>query len=229
MAVQKRLVIQHLENISWKVLEMYPRVVKQMIRRRSGVYALYRKNRLYYVGLANNLMARLKTHLRDRHHGSWDRFSVYLTVHDDHMKELESLVLRIVNPSGNKQIGKFANSKNLRLTLNQQMKEVDADRRALLIGGQIARRRRRTKTKKGKGTKVLAGIVDRRIALKATYRGRKLRATLRKDGSIGFRNKLYDSPTGAARIATGRNCNGWEFWSYRNEKGEWVKLRELRR
>lgn len=142
MAIQKRLVIQHLEDISWRVLEMYPRVVKQMIRRRSGVYALYRKNRLYYVGLANNLMARLKTHLKDRHHGSWDRFSVYLTVHDDHMKELESLVLRIVNPSGNKQIGKFANSKNLRLTLNQQMKEVDADRRALLIGGQVARRRR---------------------------------------------------------------------------------------
>jgi type I restriction-modification system DNA methylase subunit len=35
--------------------------------RRHGVYALYRGNRLYYVGLASNLRSRLNTHLRDRH------------------------------------------------------------------------------------------------------------------------------------------------------------------
>jgi hypothetical protein len=32
----KRLVTQHLENISWKVLEEYQNVVRDMIRRRAG-------------------------------------------------------------------------------------------------------------------------------------------------------------------------------------------------
>ena len=69
MARQKRLVIQHLEDISWQVLEAYPQIVKEMIHGKSGVYALYRRGKLYYVGLATNLMARLKIHLRDRHQG----------------------------------------------------------------------------------------------------------------------------------------------------------------
>ena len=102
MAKQKSLVLQHLEDISWRVLEDYLQVIKDMIRGRAGVYALYRRKKLYYVGLATNLMGRLKSHLKDRHHGSWDRFSVYLTMKDEHMKELESLLLRIVNPVGNK-------------------------------------------------------------------------------------------------------------------------------
>ena len=42
-----------------------------MIKRRAGVYALYRKQeKLYYVGLASNLMGRSKAHLRDRHTGA---------------------------------------------------------------------------------------------------------------------------------------------------------------
>ena len=88
MPANKRLVTQHLEGISWRVLEEYPEIVRKLIRRQAGVYALYRRNKLYYVGLASNLMGRLKSHLRDRHNGAWDKFSVYLTVRDEHIKEL---------------------------------------------------------------------------------------------------------------------------------------------
>jgi len=94
--------LQHLEDVFWKVLEEYPKVVQEIIKNRSGVYALYRRDKRYYVGFVGNLMGRLKTHLKDRHHGSRDRFSVYLTVRDEHMKELESLLLRIVHPAGKK-------------------------------------------------------------------------------------------------------------------------------
>jgi hypothetical protein len=61
----QRLVIQHLEKVSGNVLEEYPEVIRAYIRRKGGVYALYKKRQLYYVGLASNLMARLKSHLRD--------------------------------------------------------------------------------------------------------------------------------------------------------------------
>jgi RAMA domain-containing protein len=229
MAKQKSLVLQHLEDISWRVLEDYPQVIKDMIRGRACVYALYRRKKLYYVGLATNLMGRLKTHLKDRHHGSWDRFSVYLTIKDEHMKELESLLLRIVNPVGNKTTGRFSKSQNLKSVLNSRVKETDADNRALLIGGGVARRRLRSRTKKIKGTKSLAGIVERRIYLKGKYKGKEYKATLRKDGRIGYNGEYYDSPSGAGRAVIGRACNGWGFWQYRNEKGEWVKLAAIRK
>ncbi len=37
-----------------------------MIRRRAGIYVLYRRDKLYYVGLAGNLMGRLKGYLQAR-------------------------------------------------------------------------------------------------------------------------------------------------------------------
>jgi len=225
---RRRLVTQHLEDASWKVLEEYPRVVKDMIRGRAGVYALYSEGKLYYVGLASNLMGRLKSHLKDRHNGSWDRFGVYLTVRDDHMKELESLILRIVDPPGNRTGGKFAKSANLSTQLNKRMKDFDADRRALLLGGHVARRRRRTRTAHGVGVKRLAGIVDRKMSLRAWHKGRLFKASLRRDGRVGYRGKAYDSPTAAARAAAGVRCiNGWAFWHFRDDKGEWVPMKSM--
>jgi len=44
--------------------------------------------KLQYVGLAGSLQGRLKTHLHDRHKDSWDRFSVYLTITDSHLREV---------------------------------------------------------------------------------------------------------------------------------------------
>ena len=225
----KQLVLEHLEDLSGRLLEESPQAVQALIRGRAGVYALYRRDKLYYVGLASNLMARLKQHLRDRHNGAWDRFGVYVTAHNEHMKELESLLLRILNPPGNKQSGKFIASKNLRSTLNQRLKEADGDLRALLLGGRVAQRRRRSKTKKNKGTRVLAGVVERRIPLKAAYKGYEYSAALRKDGLISYDGTLFESPSAAAEKIVNHRANGWVFWKYRNPEGNWVPLQNFRR
>lgn len=224
----KKLVLQHLEDISWRVLEEYPEVIKELIRKKSGVYALYKGKNLYYIGLASNLMARMKQHLKDQHQRHWDRFSVYLTIHDEHIKELESLLLRIVNPVGNKQSGKFVSSKNLKTVLNQHIKDTDADRRAELVGGNVAKRRRRTKVRHAKGVGALQGLVERRMVLKA-WRGEwEYRATLRKDGTINYNGAIYDTPNSAAKAALGKPSGGWRFWRYRDQSGEWVPLARLK-
>lgn len=74
-----------------------------------------------YVGLASNLRSRLNSHLRDRHADTWDRFSIHLTVGDEHLRELESLVMRIATPKGNKQKGKFSRSEDLRRRFRRQV------------------------------------------------------------------------------------------------------------
>src|SRR6266849_5764723 len=109
MAKQKTdsIVSAYLENDSGAVLERYPKITKDLIQGNSGVYALYKGERLYYIGLANNLRSRVKTHLKDRHSRKWDRFSVYLTTMREHIKPLESLMLRVAAPPGNRVRGKL--------------------------------------------------------------------------------------------------------------------------
>ena len=55
----KPLVCQHLENVSRDLLEQNQEIVRQYVRHRQGVYALYRRGKIYYVGLAGNLRSRL--------------------------------------------------------------------------------------------------------------------------------------------------------------------------
>ena len=123
MAKHKPLVSQYLETISGTALDKYQRIIRVYVRHRYGVYALYRRDKLYYVGLARNLRNRLKHHLKDKHRGHWDRFSVYLTIGDSHLKELESLILRILRPTGNTQKGKFAKADDLKKRLARDMKQ----------------------------------------------------------------------------------------------------------
>src|SRR5258707_12770080 len=111
------LVHAHLEHVSRDLLERHFDVVRQFIGRNKGVYVLYRKKRLYYIGLATRLSARLRNHVKDRHSLSWDNFSIYLTINDRHIRELEALLLRIAHPPGNKQTGKPAGSQNIRRSI----------------------------------------------------------------------------------------------------------------
>jgi hypothetical protein len=108
------LVIEHLEGISRSAMNRYPDIITEFARGRSGVYALYKGKDLYYVGLAKNLRSRLHGHIRDRHAEAWDHFNIYLTQGDEHLKELESLVLRIASPKGNRISGKFLGSSDLK-------------------------------------------------------------------------------------------------------------------
>lgn len=117
------LVIEHLEGISRAAIKRYPDIITEFVQRKNGVYALYKGETLYYVGLAKNLRSRLRGHLRDRHADAWDRFNVYLTQGDEHLKELESLVLRIASPMGNRVTGKFMASKDLLRVFRQRIVE----------------------------------------------------------------------------------------------------------
>ena len=62
-----QLVCEHLENISLDALEKHQDIIREYVKGRHGIYALYRNGRLYYVGLASDLRRRLKHHLHDRH------------------------------------------------------------------------------------------------------------------------------------------------------------------
>ena len=230
MARRSQLVSQHLENISSEALEKYQDVVHNYVRGRQGIYALYRRNKLYYVGLASNLRNRLKHHLRDRHKGIWDRFSVYLTIGDSHLRELESLILRTVKPKGNTQTGKFIKSENLRGRLSRDLRKKNREEINWLIGRTTTPVRRRPRRRPSRnGQPVLAPYFNRSTRLRGTYRGKLVKARIRKNGLIRYKNKDYRSPSLAGSAVVKRSCNGWTFWKYERAPGDWVFLDQLRR
>ena len=222
MPKSKSLVCQHLENLSRSALEEHQDLIREYVRHRHGVYALYRRGKLYYVGLASNLRTRLAHHLKDRHHESWDRFSVYLTIGDSHLRELESLILRIARPAGNKQKGKFAKSEDLRRRFKRDWyaemrlpKPIRQTRPASKVDGRKP---------------VLAQYLNGPKVLRTHYKGKTLRAFVRKSGLIWFGGKSFTSPSQAgAHAQKRRSCNGWVFWQYERAPGDWVLLDNLRK
>jgi hypothetical protein len=231
MPPRSHFVCQQLENISRDALEKYQAIIRDYVRRRQGVYALYRQGKLYYVGLASNLRGRLTSHLKDRHGDSWDRFSVYLTVSDTHLRELEALILRIVKPKGNKQMGKFPHCEDLRKKFGQAVRAHQRQELQALIGRKVKPAAKDSVPESpDERSPVLAPYAGHPYVIRARFKGKLIKARVRRDGRIRLGGNLYTSPSLAGAAACGRRtCNGWKFWEYERAPGDWVPLDELRR
>ncbi|MGI9251059.1 MAG: hypothetical protein ACR2PR_07660 [Pseudohongiellaceae bacterium] len=228
MSVKSQLVTNHLEGISVDVFKKHPEAIRSLIKGNAGVYALYNNKKLYYIGLASDLMGRLNAHSKNKHRGAWDEFSVYLIRRDEHIKELESLLLRIADPRGNKTKGRFARSislsEELRNNIQQEVENIFPSRK-----GSKARAKKKLKTSDNRKKK-LGELALSHMTLKGQYKGRTYMASL-KNGIIKYKGRIYYNPTAAATAATNRKTGitGWSFWHYKDKSGEWVKLRNAKR
>ena len=224
------LVLGFLERILSDAFEEYPRQITELIGKQHGIYALYKGNHLYYVGLATNLRNRIKHHLKDRHAGKWDRFSLYLVHKVDHIKELESLILRIAEPKGNRTGGRLRNAENLMKILDKKADEAQKRRRAVLFGDRAPKfKYRAEKHKKSNNGPTLAPYVSSRFTIKRTYKGKEYQATVLADGCVKMGNKTFNSPSMAGHAIVKNACDGWFFWKVKNADGKWVPLDVLRK
>ncbi len=235
MARRNPLVTQHLENVSGELLTEWWDLIAAHTKNRQGIYALYRRKKLRYVGLAKNLAGRLKTHLRDHHKGSWDRFSVYVTIGDQHMRELEALLLRITKPAGNKIQGKFAKSENLlprlraeyRAMMKREEEKLLGIQGALKVGKPLRKPAGKSKAT-GRRPKLGPFIDHGGFRIRARFKGKTYWARVRSDGTISYARKVYNSPSVAGHAIAGRPTNGWWFWQFERSPGDWVRLSVLR-
>lgn len=222
------LVYRHLENASRDLFDEHPELIRSFVGRNAGVYALYKKNKLYYVGLATGLRGRLKAHAKNRHSESWDRFSIYLTVKDQHLREIEALLLRIANPQGNKQRGKLAESKDIRRAIEKGIKEKQRSQMSSLFG--------RTTTpvssdddSSSVGDPELRKLFPQGASVRGTNKGKVFRARIQRNGKVRFGGKLYTSLSTASAAALKRTSNGWWFWQIERGRNNWVRLQEIRK
>jgi len=237
--VSRPIVIGHLERVSSKVFDRYRKQITDMIRGNYGVYALYRREKLYYVGLATDFRRRINQHLRDRHKGKWNYFSLYLIRKIDHLREIEALLVRIGKPGGNKQKGKLKRSKNLRPRLKHLLTE-DTKRIIEEILGIEKQVKDKRKSRQGKSTKEkrpiskkikrpLKGKFESGKVIYATYKGKEYKAWVYGNGGIRFQGKIYETPSGAGKAILDKGAvNGWNFWKYKNSSGELIPIGTLR-
>ena len=115
------LVRAYAEDISASLLEKHGDTIKLVIGRKRGVYVLSKDGKPYYIGLANELPSRLSHHLKDRHARRWDRFNFYAIRSQKYVKDIESILIRVAEPKGNRQKGGFGKDKNLRKTLQNEI------------------------------------------------------------------------------------------------------------
>ncbi|MGH8611492.1 MAG: hypothetical protein ACREYF_05465 [Gammaproteobacteria bacterium] len=226
---REALVYGHLERVSRELLEDHFEVVKRFIGRNAGIYALYRKDRLCYIGLASALSSRLKHHVNDHLSGAWDRFSIYLTIKDQHLKEIESLLLRIARPSGNKLAGRTARSRDLRKTVAKAIREKQKKE----VQSLFARLRRHgvvtDATVKADEQSELMRLLPQGARLRGTLKKATYRATALRDGRVRYDGVYYKSLSAAAIAAVKRPTNGWWFWAIERSRGDWVRLTKFRK
>ncbi len=97
--------------------------LKEIMAGYAGVYALYRGKSLHYVGLASNLFWRLHRHTRDRHKGKWNHFSIFRISRVSYLKDIETLLLRVAVPKGNRVTGHVHRDANLSRVLRNIARE----------------------------------------------------------------------------------------------------------
>ena len=91
----------------------FPRVRKDIPNSRStpkgvGIYALYDNYGLYYIGKTDrSLRGRILEHIKEDRKVRWKRFSWYRFNNYKDTKDVESILIRIINPKINKIKGKF--------------------------------------------------------------------------------------------------------------------------
>ena len=76
--------------------------LKELMKGYAGVYALYKSNNLYYVGLTKDLFGRIRWHLKDRHARKWDKFMIFRIKRVGYLKDIETIMHHIAEPKGNR-------------------------------------------------------------------------------------------------------------------------------
>ena len=114
---RRKLVRAYAENLPGTLLGVFWKEFHELLQGHSGIYVLYKNDLPHYVGKASSLPSRIRHHQKDRLKGEWDAFSLYVVRGDRYVKDVESLLLRIVKPKGALVSGRFRGAENLRKSL----------------------------------------------------------------------------------------------------------------
>jgi len=120
-------------NLPSEILDdpVFKKELRRLMRGYAGIYALYKGEKLYYVGLTRNLLGRIKWHLKDRHARRWDHFKIFRIQSVRYLKDIETLIHHITETRGNRAKGRVPPDSDLTHVLWKVQKE--SEKRARLF------------------------------------------------------------------------------------------------
>ena len=123
-SVNGSLVKGYLEKKDRKGFELLLPRYKEVIGDSSGIYALYKDKKIYYVGITENLLWRVGRHTKDKHKNRWNKVSFFVIDKHRYSKDIETVILRISGPRGNGTRGKLEKHYELQDKLNKIRREM---------------------------------------------------------------------------------------------------------
>lgn len=118
------LIHYSLDNIKRESFEVIKRELKDTLKDKAGVYALYKGDRLVRVGLGTNIYWRLKGH-SESERLKWDNASLFIIGEKNlkYLRDLETAIVRIAKPKYNTQKGRVKDEHYLERFLRRRVKE----------------------------------------------------------------------------------------------------------
>ncbi|MHC4746556.1 MAG: hypothetical protein ACYS18_04450, partial [Planctomycetota bacterium] len=150
-----------------------------------------------------------------------------------HIKEFESVILRVAYPKGNSVKGKLNRAKNLRPSLKKRLKAEWERQIDGIIGGkkkETVRSKAKKVKQRGKKGLPLDGVLRHGQGIYAKYKGKNYNAVYYSKKGIRLNRKDYPTLTSAAKaIVDSRTVNGWRFWKCKDAKGDLVPVMKFRK
>ena len=114
-----------LEKIPSSVMEdeSFRKKLREIMKEWSGIYVLYKDDKICYIGKAKSGFWRLWSHYkRGKHKDKWDKFSIF-RFRTKNLTAIETLLLHISKPKWNKSIPRIPKDMELTRILRKEMKE----------------------------------------------------------------------------------------------------------
>jgi hypothetical protein len=111
-----------LDDIKRESFDVIKRELQGTLKKRFGVYALYKRDKLVRVGLGTNIFNRLKGHSKNVRL-DWDTASLFILKNIKYLRDLETAIVRIAKPKYNDQKGRVEDEHYLERLLRKTVKK----------------------------------------------------------------------------------------------------------
>jgi|ERR1035437_9560519 hypothetical protein len=111
-----------LENIKAESFDVINKELKQILGKHPGIYAFYYNKKLVKVGMASELHRRMNSQWKDKKL-KWNNFSIFVIRNIKFLRDLETTIVRIAKPKGNKIEGRVPQENYLKRILSKKIKD----------------------------------------------------------------------------------------------------------
>ena len=130
--IKRGSLIQHaLDNIRRESFDSIKRELRELLKDRAGIYALYKKGIVVKVGLGTNIYWRVKGHARSKKM-IWDTVSFFIIRNIKYLRDVETAINRIAKPKYSLQKGRVGDEnlykRKLKKSVDERRKKLNKQR-----------------------------------------------------------------------------------------------------